>query len=134
MCQNPGEYSEMETKALVEELHRVQESLRAGETEKKELVKSLLRLREEVQRVQGSKTGMNSSPDLSTLTLDTATIASQTDLSLECPPPAGVRVAELAKARLEFDSTRKELNSLQTKLADLEERMNPPQLDLDKAE
>lgn len=133
LATTPVEYSPNEARQLAEELNLVQQSLKAGEAEKKQLVKSLMRLKDEIQRVSGTKTpGAQASPDISMMALDTASIASQTDLSV--PPPSGIRIQELAKSRLKFDETRKTLHSLQAQLADLEEQMNPPQLDLDKAQ
>ena len=50
ISQRSGEYSPWETRALAEELRKVQNSLSVGERERRDLFKSLIRLRDELQK------------------------------------------------------------------------------------
>lgn len=111
------------------ELRNIQKSLSSGEKEKAELMQSLAKLKDDLTRLQLCE----SSPDASTLSLpqEKLSTASQTDLSCELVP-IGTRLAEMAKMRLEYDEARKRVQSIQQKLADLEEKVQPGQVESDK--
>lgn len=111
------------------ELRNIQKSLSSGEKEKAELMQSLAKLKDDLTRLQLSE----SSPDVSTLSLpqEKLSTASQTDLSCETVS-IGTRLAEMAKMRLEYDEARKRVQHIQQKLADLEEKVQPGQVESDK--
>lgn len=122
-------YNIAEAQAIMTELRNIQKSLSSGEKEKAELMQSLAKLKDDLTRLQLSE----SSPDASTLSLpqEKSSTASQTDLSCELVP-IGTRLAEMAKMRLEYDETRKKVQTIQQKLADLEEKVQPGQVESDK--
>ncbi|XP_044747979.1 protein kibra [Coccinella septempunctata] len=123
-CYNLGE-----AQAIMAELRNIQMSLSSGEKEKQELMQSLAKLKDDLTRLQLSE----SSPDVSTLSLpqEKLSTASQTDLCCESVP-IGTRLAEMAKMRLEYDEARKRVQHIQQKLADLEEKVQPGQVESDK--
>ena len=117
------------------ELRNIQHSLSSGEKEKAELMASLSRLRDDLTRL---KPLSDLSPELSTLSLpqhsaaaDKFSTASQTDLSGDALP-IGTRLAEMARTRLQYDEARKMLQSLQQRLADLDDKIAPGQTESDK--
>ncbi|KAK9886964.1 hypothetical protein WA026_019222 [Henosepilachna vigintioctopunctata] len=122
-------YNLVEAQAIVAELRNIQVSLSSGEKEKAELMQSLAKLKDDLTRLQLSE----SSPDVSTLSLpqEKLSTASQTDLSCESVS-IGTRLAEMAKMRLEYDEARKRVQFIQQKLADLEEKVQPGQVESDK--
>lgn len=122
-------YNITEAQAIMAELRNIQKSLSSGEKEKAELMQSLAKLKDDLTRLQLSE----SSPDVSTLSLpqEKLSTASQTDLSCELVP-IGTRLAEMAKMRLEYDEARKKVQQIQQKLADLEEKVQPGQVESDK--
>ncbi|XP_048526075.1 protein kibra isoform X1 [Dendroctonus ponderosae] len=122
-------YNIAEAQAIMAELRNIQKSLSSGEKEKAELMQSLAKLKDDLTRLQLSE----SSPDVSTLSLpqEKLSTASQTDLSCELVP-IGTRLAEMAKMRLEYDEARKRIQTIQQKLADLEEKVQPGQAESDK--
>lgn len=127
---NEGAYYNItEAQAIMAELRNIQKSLSSGEKEKAELMQSLAKLKDDLTRLQLSE----SSPDVSTLSLpqEKLSTASQTDLSCDLVP-IGTRLAEMAKMRLEYDEARKKVQSIQQKLADLEEKVQPGQVESDK--
>lgn len=123
-----GCYNIAEAQAIMVELRNIQKSLSSGEKEKAELMQSLAKLKDDLTRLQLCE----SSPDVSTFSLpqEKLSTASQTDLSELVP--IGTRLAEMAKMRLEYDEARKRVQSIQQKLADLEEKVQPGQLESDK--
>ncbi|RZC37858.1 Myosin tail 1, APG6, and/or AAA 27 domain containing protein [Asbolus verrucosus] len=122
-------YNIVEAQAIMAELVNIQKSLSSGEKEKAELMQSLAKLKDDLTRLQLSE----GSPDISTLSLpqEKLSTASQTDLSCELVP-IGTRLAEMAKMRLEYDEARKQVQHIQQKLADLEEKVQPGQVESDK--
>lgn len=121
-------YNIAEAQAIMAELRNIQKSLSSGEKEKADLMQSLAKLKDDLTRLQLSE----SSPDVSTLSLpqEKLSTASQTDL---CElVPIGTRLAEMAKMRLEYDEARKKVQNIQQKLADLEEKVQPGQVESDK--
>ncbi|CAG9820133.1 unnamed protein product [Phaedon cochleariae] len=122
-------YNISEAQAIMVELRNIQKSLSSGEKEKADLMQSLAKLKDELTRLQLSE----SSLDISTLSLpqEKLSTASQTDLSCELVP-IGTRLAEMAKMRLEYDEARKRVQHIQQKLADLEEKVHPGQVESDK--
>ncbi|XP_031341164.1 protein kibra isoform X2 [Photinus pyralis] len=124
-----GCYNIAEAQAIMTELHNIQKSLESGEKEKVELMQSLAKLKDDLTRLQLCE----SSPEVSTLSLpqEKLSTASQTDLSYDIVP-IGTRLAEMAKMRLEYDEARKSVQTIQRKLADLEEKMQPGQVESDK--
>nr|XP_023013961.1 protein kibra isoform X1 [Leptinotarsa decemlineata] len=122
-------YNISEAQAIMAELRNIQKSLSSGEKEKADLMQSLAKLKDDLTRLQLSE----SSPDISTLSLpqEKLSTASQTDLSCELVP-IGTRLAEMAKMRLEYDEARKRVQHIQQKLADLEEKVHPGQVESDK--
>lgn len=110
------------------ELRNIQKSLSSGEKEKAELMQSLAKLKDDLTRLQLCE----SSPDVSTFSIpqEKLSTASQTDLSELVP--IGTRLAEMAKMRLEYDEARKRVQTIQQKLADLEEKVQPGQAESDK--
>ncbi|XP_076065980.1 WW and C2 domain containing protein kibra isoform X2 [Oratosquilla oratoria] len=121
-----GGYSVAEAQAIVSELRNIEESLRAGEKEKAELIKSLNLLREDLltEEVTSATQGVVEKA----LKLSTA---SQTDFCGEVMP-LGARLAELTRLKLEYDSAKTSLKGLQHDLASLEERLSPADLQADK--
>lgn len=122
-------YNIVEAQAIMSELVNIQKSLSSGEKEKAELLQSLAKLKDDLTRLQLNE----GSPDTSTLSLpqEKLSTASQTDLSCELVP-IGTRLAEMAKMRLEYDESRKIVQYIQQKLADLEEKVQPGQVESDK--
>jgi protein KIBRA len=122
-------YNIVEAQAIMAELVNIQKSLSSGEKEKAELMQSLAKLKDDLTRLQLSE----GSPDVSTLSLpqEKLSTASQTDLSCELVP-IGTRLAEMAKMRLEYDEARKQVQHIQQKLADLEEKVQPGQVESDR--
>lgn len=123
-----GCYNIAEAQAIMVELRNIQKSLSSGEKEKAELMQSLAKLKDDLTRLQLCE----SSPDVSTFSIpqEKLSTASQTDLSELVP--IGTRLAEMAKMRLEYDEARKRVQSIQQKLADLEEKVQPGQAESDK--
>lgn len=111
------------------ELRNIQKSLSSGEKEKADLMQSLAKLKDDLTRLQLSE----SSSDVSTLSLpqEKLSTASQTDLSGELVP-IGTRLAEMARKRLQYDEARKRIQYIQQQLADLEEKVQPGQVESDK--
>lgn len=122
-------YNIAEAQAIMSELRNIQKSLSSGEKEKAELMQSLAKLKDDLTRLQLCE----SSPDVSTLLLpqEKLSTASQTDLSSDFVP-IGTKLAEMAKMRLEYDEARKTVQHIQQKLADLEEKVQPGQVESDK--
>lgn len=123
-----GCYNIAEAQAIMVELRNIQKSLSSGEKEKAELMQSLAKLKDDLTRLQLCE----SSPDVSTFSIpqEKLSTASQTDLSELVS--IGTRLAEMAKMRLEYDEARKRVQSIQQKLADLEEKVQPGQAESDK--
>jgi len=109
-------------------LLNIQQSLYTGEQEKIELMKSLACLKDDLTRLQPSE----SSLDVSAINAhEKLSTASQTDLSGEMVP-IGARLAELARLRLQYDESRRNVQEIQQQLAALEERISPGQLESDQ--
>lgn len=124
-----GRYTISDAQAIMNEVRNIQKSLSSGEKEKADLMQSLAKLKDDLTRLQLSE----SSPDASTLSLpqEKLSTASQTDLSCDLVP-VGTKLAEMAKMRLEYDEARKKVQHIQQKLADLEEKVQPGQVESDK--
>ncbi|CAH1973861.1 unnamed protein product [Acanthoscelides obtectus] len=122
-------YNISEAQAIMAELRNIQKSLSSGEKEKADLMQSLAKLKDDLTRLQLSE----SSLDVSTFSLpqEKLSTASQTDLSCDLVP-IGTRLAEMAKMRLEYDEARKKVQHIQQKLADLEEKVQPGQVESDR--
>lgn len=117
-----------EATAIRTELLNIQQSLFTGEQEKIELMKSLACLKDDLTRLQPSE----SSLDVSAINAhEKLSTASQTDLSGEMVP-IGARLAELARLRLQYDESRRNVQEIQQQLAALEERISPGQLESDQ--
>lgn len=117
-----GSYSLEEAKAIVEELCNIHKSLSKGEKERAQLMQKLSRLKDDLTRLQ---------PDVPNDSQEKLSTASQTDLSGE-PAPIGARLAEMARMRLSYDESRKEVQRIQQEIADLEDLMAPGQVESDK--
>lgn len=124
-----GRYTISDAQAIMNEVRNIQKSLSSGEKEKADLMQSLAKLKDDLTRLQLSE----SSPEASTLSLpqEKLSTASQTDLSCDLVP-VGTKLAEMAKMRLEYDEARKKVQNIQQKLADLEEKVQPGQVESDK--
>ncbi|XP_055613841.1 protein kibra [Uranotaenia lowii] len=122
-----GCYNLTEAQAILEEVKKIQKSLITGEKEKKELMKSLSQVKDDLTRLQLRQ----ESPDASTFNLaqDRVCAASQTDLSSE-NFPMGAR--EMAKMRQRYDEWRKQVKEIQEKLAALEEKIRPGEVESDQ--
>ncbi|EDS28441.1 WW domain-containing protein 1 [Culex quinquefasciatus] len=122
-----GCYNITEAQAILEEVKKIQKSLITGEREKKELMKSLAQVKDDLTRLQLRQ----ESPDASTFNLaqDRVCAASQTDLSSE-NFPMGAR--EMAKMRQRYDEWRKRVKEIQEKLAALEEKIRPGEVESDQ--
>ncbi|XP_053686363.1 protein kibra [Sabethes cyaneus] len=122
-----GCYNITEAQAILEEVKKIQKSLITGEKEKKELMKSLAQVKDDLTRLQLRQ----ESPDASTFNLaqDRVCAASQTDLSSE-NFPMGAR--EMAKMRQRYDEWRKRVKEIQEKLAALEEKIRPGEVESDQ--
>jgi len=117
-----------EATAIRTELLNIQQSLFTGEQEKIELMKSLACLKDDLTRLQPSE----SSLDVSAINAhEKLSTASQTELSGEMVP-IGARLAELARLRLQYDESRRNVQEIQQQLAALEERISPGQLESDQ--
>lgn len=122
-----GCYSINEAQAILEEVKKIQKSLLLGEKEKKELMHSLAQVKEDLTRLQLRQ----ESPDASTFNLanDRVSSASQTDICLDAFP---IGAREMAKLRMKYDEYRKKVKDIQEKLASLEERIRPGELESDQ--
>ncbi|XP_070507135.1 protein kibra [Chironomus tepperi] len=121
-----GCYSINEAQAILEEVKKIQKSLLLGEKEKKELMHSLAQVKEDLTRLQLRQ----ESPDASTFNLsDRVSAASQTDICLDAFP---IGAREMAKLRMKYDEYRKKVKDIQEKLASLEERIRPGELESDQ--
>lgn len=110
----------------MEEVRKIQSSLISGEREKRELMKSLAQVKDDLTRLQLRQ----ESPDTSSFNLnERISAASQTDLCSE-NFPLGAR--EMAKLRLRYDEWRKRVKQIQERLAGLEERIQPGEVESDQ--
>ncbi|XP_025831518.1 protein kibra isoform X2 [Agrilus planipennis] len=128
-----GGYNIGEAQAIIQELRNIQVSLQSGEKEKVELMQSLAKLKDDLTRLQLREN--DSSADASSLDIFQYKLstASQTDLSCgDGTVPVGTKLAEMAKIRLKYDESRKKVQNIQKKLADLEEKIQPGELESDK--
>jgi len=117
-----------EATAIHTELLNIQQSLSTGEQEKRELMKSLACLKDDLTRLQPSDSNL----DVCLMTAqEKLSTASQTDLSGEMVP-IGARLAELARLRLQYDERRRSVQEIQQQLAALEGRISPGQLESDQ--
>uniref|UniRef100_A0A2M4BAL9 Protein kibra n=1 Tax=Anopheles marajoara TaxID=58244 RepID=A0A2M4BAL9_9DIPT len=122
-----GCYNIREAQAIMEEVKMIQKSLITGEREKKELMKSLAQVKDDLTRLQLRQ----ESPDASTFNLaqDRICAASQTDLSSENFPMGAI---EMAKMRQRYDEWRRRVKEIQEQLAALEEKIRPGELESDQ--
>nr|XP_045618719.1 protein kibra-like isoform X2 [Procambarus clarkii] len=120
-------YSVEEAQVIIAELKNIEESLRAGEKEKAELIKSLTVLREDIISAETTQTIEANLEKAS----EKHSTASQTDFGGE-GMPLGARLAELTRLKLEYDSAKSTLKGLQHDLAGLEERLSPEDLQGDR--
>jgi protein KIBRA len=122
-----GCYSITEAQEIMEEVKKIQKSLLLGEREKKELMHSLAQVKEDLTRLQLRQ----ESPDASTFNLvhDRVSAASQTDMCLDAFP---IGAREMAKLRMKYDEYRKKVKDIQEKLAAMEERIRPGELESDQ--
>lgn len=121
-----GCYNVTEAQAIIEEVRKIQKSLLLGEKEKKELMHSLAQVKEDLTRLQLRQ----ESPEASTFNLhDRVSAASQTDM---CPDSFPIGAREMAKLRMRYDEWRKRVKDIQEKLANLEERIRPGELESDQ--
>ncbi|CAG5135569.1 unnamed protein product, partial [Candidula unifasciata] len=124
-----GGYSLEQAQRILTEIRQLQSRLSQGEKEKKDLMQSLVKLKEDlVRRASGS------SPDVSTLSLvqDRLDMASQTDLRGEFGLNQSRLLAEKTRMRLEYDEAQRKLGELKCRLVDLEDKMLPGQPESDK--
>lgn len=121
-----GCYNITEAQAIMEEVRKIQKSLLLGEKEKKELMHSLAQVKEDLTRLQLRQ----ESPDASTFNLhDRVSAASQTDMNPDSFP---IGAREMAKLRMRYDEWRKRVKEIQEKMAALEERIRPGELESDQ--
>ncbi|XP_042223436.1 protein kibra-like isoform X2 [Homarus americanus] len=120
-------YTVEEAQVIIAELKNIEESLRAGEKEKAELIKSLTVLREDIISAETTQT-IEANLEKSS---EKHSTASQTDFGGE-GMPLGARLAELTRLKLEYDSAKSTLKGLQHDLAGLEERLSPEDLQGDR--
>ncbi|XP_055331992.1 protein KIBRA-like [Paramacrobiotus metropolitanus] len=129
--ENPGgtAYSIEEAQAVLSELKRIQYSLLCGEQQKQDLIASLAQLKDEILLARDIQT----SPDLSYLHLpqERMSAASQTDVTGDLGVSSGVRIAELARRRLEYDETRKQVSELQHRLAQIQKQASTSDIEAD---
>ncbi|XP_042877109.1 protein kibra-like isoform X1 [Penaeus japonicus] len=121
-------YSVEQAQVIVAELKNIEESLRAGEKEKAELIKSLNVLREDIISVE---TTQAIQANMEAAAAEKHSTGSQTDFCGE-GMPLGARLAELTRLKLEYDSAKSTLKGLQHDLAGLEERLSPEDLQGDR--
>lgn len=115
-----------EAQAIIEEMKKIQKSLMLGEREKKDLMTSLAQVREDLTRLQLRQ----ESPDASTFNIhDKVSSAAQTDI---CPDSFPIGSREMAKLRIRYDEWRKKVKDIQEKLAMLEEKIRPGELESDQ--
>lgn len=121
-----GCYNITEAQAIMEEVRKIQKSLLLGEKEKKELMHSLAQVKEDLTRLQLRQ----ESPEASTFNLnDRVSAASQTEMCADSFP---IGAREMAKLRMRYDEWRKRVKDIQEKLANLEERIRPGELESDQ--
>ncbi|XP_063609049.1 protein kibra-like isoform X2 [Penaeus indicus] len=121
-------YSVEQAQVIVAELKNIEESLRAGEKEKAELIKSLNVLREDII---SAETTQAIQANMEAAAAEKHSTGSQTDFCGE-GMPLGARLAELTRLKLEYDSAKSTLKGLQHDLAGLEERLSPEDLQGDR--
>ncbi|KRZ88595.1 Protein kibra [Trichinella sp. T8] len=140
---NPAGYTIGEAYALAEEMSRLQEALSAVDERKCRLMKDLMRLKEDLQMAQLNSVQHNVSLPNITSHSPTATSSCQTDLSTmlllarNAPTTAvqcskGVPVADIARARLQYDETKRKLHQLQEQLTLIEAQISPIQVEVDR--
>ncbi|KRZ39627.1 Protein kibra, partial [Trichinella pseudospiralis] len=139
---NPAGYTIGEAYALAEEMSQLQEALSAVDERKCRLMKDLMRLKEDLQMAQLNSVQHNVSLPNITSHSPTATSSCQTDLSTmllarNAPTTAvqcskGVPVADIARARLQYDETKRKLHQLQEQLTLIEARISPIQVEVDR--
>ncbi|XP_043188299.1 protein kibra-like [Amphibalanus amphitrite] len=125
-------YTVSEAEAIIEELTNIDRSLTSGEREKQQLLQCLSQLRHELQRLQPAADG--TAPEDVAYGLAASqklSIASQTDLSSDVRP-IGARLADVARLRLQYEESRKQVQAIQHQLADIEDRLQPEQTESDK--
>lgn len=121
-----GCFNITEAQAIMEEVRKIQKSLLLGEREKKELMTSLAQVKEDLTRLQLRQ----ESPDASTFNLhDKVSSAAQTDI---CPDSFPIGAREMAKLRIRYDEWRKKVKDIQEKLAAMEEKIRPGELESDQ--
>ncbi|XP_037086614.1 protein kibra-like [Pollicipes pollicipes] len=123
-------YTVPEAQAIIEELTNIDRSLTSGEREKKQLLQCLSQLKHELQRLQPAEPGLDDAAD-ALAAAQKLSIASQTDLSGDVRP-IGARLAEVARLRLQYEESRKQVQTIQHQLADIEDRLQPEQTESDK--
>ncbi|XP_059174838.1 protein KIBRA-like isoform X2 [Physella acuta] len=124
-----GGYSLEEAQRILSEIRQLQTEMSHGEKEKKDLMQSLVRLKEDLMR-----RASGSSPDVSTLSLaqDRLDMASQTDLRGEFGLNHSRLLAEKTRMRLQYDEAQKKMGELKFRLANIEDKMLPGQPESDR--
>lgn len=111
----------------MQEVQKIQKSLISGEKEKRELMKSLAQVKDDLTRLQISQDSPSAS--YANLAQERISAASQTDLCSENFP---LGAKEMAKLRIRYDEWRKRVKQIQEKLAGLEERIQPGEVETDQ--
>lgn len=120
-------YTISEATAILNEIYKIKLSLMSGEKEKKELMESLARLKDDflVGKFQ-EEAALDAYSSI-----DRCSAASQTDLTTEFIS-VNARVTEMSRVRAEYDEARKKLTELQKTLARLEDSSVPGQKESDR--
>jgi protein KIBRA len=148
---NGSSYTVGEAQAIISELRSIQKSLQSGEKERAELMQNLARHKEDLTRLQTIENPQDGSTIC--IPLENFSTASQTDLSGEVGGPIlnyvnfkatipeniflqlvpmGTRLAEMARLRLQYDENRKVVQQIQRRLSELEESVEPGEVESDK--
>ncbi|CDW56089.1 protein kibra [Trichuris trichiura] len=133
---NPEGYTASETYALAREKEHLRVSLAAVDQRKNKLVQDLLRLKSDLQ--QSATVPESACSSSSIVSNSVGCLAEPPTSNSRCVHspadriPKGLPVADIARARLQYQETRHRLHNLQERLALIEEQISPVQMETDR--
>uniref|UniRef100_A0A5S6QL99 WW domain-containing protein n=1 Tax=Trichuris muris TaxID=70415 RepID=A0A5S6QL99_TRIMR len=133
---NPEGYTASETYALAREKEHLRVSLAVIDQRKNKLVQDLLRLKSDLQQNTNASGSACSSSSVASNSLGClAELPTPNSRCVHSPAdrmPKGLPVADLARARLQYQETRHRLHNLQERLALIDEQISPVQMETDR--